>query len=662
MVYCGPPSKGCASCRERKVRCDQQEPGCGQCEKRNVTCPGYRNMQDLMFRDESSRVIKKAKARTRKKEIGDAVDIPLRPERGSTLPNSDADTPAEKQPARKKRVSPPTAAKHASTRYSSLSSSSSSGDSSSSSPPSDDQKSDSNQSLVHVPRGAATRPRSPVLSLLYALNPTQHEKGTAFFFSRYVAIDKYACHQRFDFIYDIWTPGTIAPEHNVDSVMASITAVGLVGLSNLTSSPEVLDNARKSYISALRLINNALRAPSEAVKDTTMLSILILGLFELIADSDARNIRPWQEHVNGAAALAKLRGVNQFRTRAGSKMFNMLCQMLMVSCIQQGIPMPQPLLDLRAELATKINSPKASIEVSMPIFRVLQFRSEVKSGRLPTPEAIIDRLIEMDNEFKQVTARLPASWKHRLFKLTQPHKGVFGGVYHVYPSMDKAAIWNGIWSCRMLITETILTEIHSRFRDVDASEVPPHYVRAFRQAKTDLSEMCVSILATVPQHAGLIGAPDPTGLFDTATGIPTMEISASSSGPAPPTHGDADDFWKSGYSASYEVGDVAERTGMSAPDDSGPTLLDPVRAIADPMEEAHRLMLLVSAGNNIVWPLYHVGMSSVCLPAMKAYCIERLDAIHKESGLRQASAIATIMANREVLPRWLELSFAYDDV
>ncbi|KAI6265394.1 hypothetical protein MCOR03_009423 [Pyricularia oryzae] len=655
MVYCGPPSKGCASCRERKVRCDQKEPSCGQCEKRNVSCPGYRNMQDLMFRDESSHVIKKAKARARKKDNGGTIDIPLRSDR-DCKPSSSGTNPAaaEKQSARKKRSSPLTPETHLST-WSSTSPSSRSDSSSSS----DESKQDNDQSLIHAPQAGTARPRSPVLSLLYALSPTQHEKGTAFFFSRYVAIDKYACHQRFDFIYDIWTPGTLAPEHNVDSVMASITAVGLVGLSNLTSSPEVLENARKSYISALRLINNALRAPTEAIKDTTMLSILILGLFELIADSDARNIKPWQEHVNGAAALAKLRGVSQFQTRAGSKMFNMLCQMLMVSCIQQGIPMPQPLLDLRAELATKINSPKSSIEVSMPIFRVLQFRSEVQSGRLPTPEAIIDRLIEMDNEFKQVTARLPASWIPRVFKLSQPHRGVFGGIYNVYPSMDKAAIWNGIWSCRMLITETILTEIYCRFKDVVPSEVPPNYVRAFREARTELSEMCVSIVATVPQHAGLIGTPDSTGLFDTTTGIPTMEIPAYSSGPAAaPTNADGEDFWKSGYNTGYEFGDFAERTIKPVPDDSGPTLLDPVRAIADPMEEAHRLMLLVSAGNNIVWPLYHVGMSSVCPPAMKAYCIERLDAVYKESGLRQASAIATIIANREVIPQWLELSFA----
>lgn len=94
MVYCGKPSKGCSSCRERKIRvslglcvfyqsvptfdaeidfdsfgvqCDQQEPGCGQCEKRQQQCPGYRNLVDLMFRDESSHVIKKANARARKK-------------------------------------------------------------------------------------------------------------------------------------------------------------------------------------------------------------------------------------------------------------------------------------------------------------------------------------------------------------------------------------------------------------------------------------------------------------------------------------------------------------------------------------------------------------------------------------------------------------------
>ncbi|KAJ5174713.1 uncharacterized protein N7482_000590 [Penicillium canariense] len=34
-------SKGCQTCRKRKVKCDEQEPECARCIKRGVKCPGY---------------------------------------------------------------------------------------------------------------------------------------------------------------------------------------------------------------------------------------------------------------------------------------------------------------------------------------------------------------------------------------------------------------------------------------------------------------------------------------------------------------------------------------------------------------------------------------------------------------------------------------------
>ncbi|KAJ5683617.1 hypothetical protein N7462_006782 [Penicillium macrosclerotiorum] len=36
-------SKGCLSCRKRKVKCDKQEPECARCMKRGIPCPGYEN-------------------------------------------------------------------------------------------------------------------------------------------------------------------------------------------------------------------------------------------------------------------------------------------------------------------------------------------------------------------------------------------------------------------------------------------------------------------------------------------------------------------------------------------------------------------------------------------------------------------------------------------
>lgn len=595
-----------------------------------------------MFRDESSHVIKKAKAKARRRDadatVGASTDQPLPAATSLTASESGSASPEPSdsrslcvltRPARSSRDP---------------------------------------ESLLQLPAPPAVARGtdwhgSP--SVTYALNPTYQERGTAFFFSRFVAIDEKACHQRFDFIYDVWRPRTLsdAPHElgEVDSVMASMTAVGLAGLANMTRSGDVMDSARKSYGTALRLINTALRMPGEAVKDTTMLSILILGLFEMITDRDARTasgtVKAWHEHVNGAAVLAKIRGVAQFRTRAGIKMFLMLCQTVILSCIQQGVPMPQSVLDLRAELSRQfrsLNAPESRIEVSMPIYRVLEFRHEVRSGSLDTPEAAIERLIKMDDDFEHVIANLPSSYRYRTLRLPFPRKDVFDGVYHVYPNMGKAAIWNGFRSCRLLILETILTEIHSRYQYVDPACVPPRHAAAFAAARARLPKLCRAIVASVPQALGLLAGPIIPGA---ATPVATVEVRT------PPLQARREQPVAAPFPSASTVPPSACRSLDPAAipvadivlDDSGPTLLNPTRS-RHPDEETHRLMLLASAGNNIVWPLYHVGMSSVCSSAMKTYCINRLQEIYRGSGLQQAKEIASIMQNRRVVPRWMELS------
>ncbi|KAF7899895.1 hypothetical protein EAF00_004231 [Botryotinia globosa] len=69
VVHCGKPSKGCVNCRERKIRCGQEQPTCTNCAKASKTCPDYRNMLDLAFRNESSAVIERAKAKEEAKKL-----------------------------------------------------------------------------------------------------------------------------------------------------------------------------------------------------------------------------------------------------------------------------------------------------------------------------------------------------------------------------------------------------------------------------------------------------------------------------------------------------------------------------------------------------------------------------------------------------------------
>ncbi|KUJ20462.1 uncharacterized protein LY89DRAFT_779225 [Mollisia scopiformis] len=75
MVFCGKPSKGCAHCRTRRIKCDLLQPACSQCLRAGKECPGYRDQLALMFRDENEKVvtkatIPKAKAEPRKRPRG----------------------------------------------------------------------------------------------------------------------------------------------------------------------------------------------------------------------------------------------------------------------------------------------------------------------------------------------------------------------------------------------------------------------------------------------------------------------------------------------------------------------------------------------------------------------------------------------------------------
>ncbi|PQE31940.1 C6 finger domain-containing protein [Rutstroemia sp. NJR-2017a WRK4] len=48
----GARSKGCRTCKTRRLKCDEQEPACRRCQKANLTCPGY----ESIFVDETARV------------------------------------------------------------------------------------------------------------------------------------------------------------------------------------------------------------------------------------------------------------------------------------------------------------------------------------------------------------------------------------------------------------------------------------------------------------------------------------------------------------------------------------------------------------------------------------------------------------------------------
>ena len=486
-------------------------------------------------------------------------------------------------------------------------------------------ESDSSDDTIEVPESSLVR-------MNYPLSQTLQERGTAFFFSRYVAVD-FGCYQNYDFVYDVWKPPRSEWEQ-VDCVTASMAAVGLAGLSKITRSPETMHSARQSYTQALQLTNAALQDPAEAVKDSTMLSVLILGTYEFITGRTPQTMQAWQNHVNGAAALTRMRGIAPFRTKAGTRMFLMLCHSVLISCIQGGMPMPQAMLDLRDELGQFTDTSDPTWRISAPICRALQIRHDIKIGRLTDTDDIVAQLLEVDDEFGRIVDEMPPSWRYRCAQVNQPNPAILGNWCHIYRGFAQATTWNGMRTIRILVQETILEQLCS---SMARTTVPPmRHQMLLVKAMRILELLGEAVIASTPQHFGVVSSrdakPDGSGKlqFVSATRPPRPIASACPiPSPRPQRH----------------------RTPESPGSSPRPTLLDPTQSM-DGRGDPNRFMTLASASNTIVWPLYTLGMSSSCTHETRQYIIDRLDAIYVETGLDQARAVKQLIADRVESPPW----------
>lgn len=117
----------------------------------------------------------------------------------------------------------------------------------------------------------------------FSMTPSVSELGFNFFLVNFVATPTGPSHGHFPAVSYLCQNNGLD-----DTLKASITAAGLAGYANSIKSSRLVAQARREYATSLQKINAALRSPSEAVKDSTLLSILIVAIFETIAGAKER--------------------------------------------------------------------------------------------------------------------------------------------------------------------------------------------------------------------------------------------------------------------------------------------------------------------------------------------------------------------------------------
>lgn len=308
------------------------------------------------------------------------------------------------------------------------------------------------------------------------------------FFTHYVTSNG-TC---WDFLRRYYYPGD-SPPH----LTLAIEAVSLAYLWHQFYSEAALVIARERYILALRMTNKVLKFPNEAIKETTLLSSLLLDLFEKITGSKSRTDKSWTSHVSGAVALVKLRGLDQFRDPSEFRLLVRLTNHYLISCVASGLLVPEGLLSIRNYIDKRLDLPDYTLQLSDATMDYARLRSDITKGVLSNDDCINTSMV-LDKKIEALEFNMPASWKHSTIILQHKVDKAFGLHFDVYPGRNKCLAGNILRVVRILLNETVLESIQ-------ASSLGEYYLSMRETVSGNIRKLVEAICASVPQYTDCEG-------------------------------------------------------------------------------------------------------------------------------------------------------------
>lgn len=157
------------------------------------------------------------------------------------------------------------------------------------------------------------------LSLIPIADATWEDRAICYFFDQYIVkSDNEDGVGHLDYLPLLYSQ--IDQQKSTSSCLRwAVDATAFMTLANVSRAPQLMMKARRGYGKALSSLREALASPTEALKDETFASVVILSLFE---DVTGERNGLYSSHTAGFEFLMKIRGKGQLNNRHGRDMFN----------------------------------------------------------------------------------------------------------------------------------------------------------------------------------------------------------------------------------------------------------------------------------------------------------------------------------------------------
>ncbi|CAH0015831.1 unnamed protein product [Clonostachys rhizophaga] len=286
-------------------------------------------------------------------------------------------------------------------------------------------------------------------------------------------------------------------------------ACALASLGNRVGAGVNIRNmALARYTKALASTYQALRHPELSKQDSTLASILLLGLFENISAKQL-GMLAWGSHIEGAIQLVKARGKKQFQSPNGLSLFIAVRTQMIIHTLTSG---QSPVMGVEWWMNGAIKDETAAGCQRLNI-RVGELRAEVNRllatlSRLPENiELMLDMIRKcqtIDQEFLAWSRDLPEQFKWRTVTWEDhvpngdlSRAEVFPGRVDAYQDLWFASILNMMRTSRIILASLVVRCVAWVCAPIDY-RTTPEYATAARICVDNISE----IISSVPYQLG----------------------------------------------------------------------------------------------------------------------------------------------------------------
>jgi hypothetical protein len=343
--------------------------------------------------------------------------------------------------------------------------------------------------------------------IFYGIGPSLSEIGLNYFLHDFVSGGRSPSRGYLNYI-----PAAYSADAEHPTLVTSMAAVGLVALA--AQQPELASHARAKYSQAIRYVNSALASPVEAVKDSTLMSVISLGVFEHVS-----NFESWVRHVKGAAALVIVRGKSQFSSPAAILMFNQVRADMTAACLQSTLPFPDDMRELQEEAAKHADASSAFWLLGVLATRCATLFADVAKNNRVTHASdfipwshFLEEVIALQNDFQQALALLAIQEPYTTVLESSQVRGsvIHNGRYDLYETSWAIRLWNNSRTVEIIVYEIACWLINKIL-----TTYPAQPAQDYLNLKLKLHELLQimsqrggDILASVPQGLGLVSVPE----------------------------------------------------------------------------------------------------------------------------------------------------------